>query len=137
MKRLACRTARKGAVRLLVVPLLAVALGVMLSGCALPAFAGRGAVLQSPEADLLVATEAYATALEVLADCRRAGLIDAEQAAEIEQWRIVAAQALDAWREALETGEEPYDAVAAFNHAVRALWRAQLQAEGRGGDGAG
>lgn len=122
-------------VRFLVVPLLAAALAVMLSGCAL--VQSRGAVLQSPEADLLVATDAYATTLEVLADCRRAGLIDAEQAAEIEQWRIVAAQALDAWREALETGEEPYDAVAAFNHAVRALWRAQLQAEGRGGDGAG
>ena len=55
----------------------------------------------------------------------------------VEQWRIVAAQALDAWREALETGEEPYDAVAAFNHAVRALWRAQLEAEGRRSDGPG
>jgi len=51
----------------------------------------------SQRAQLATAADTYATTLNVLADARRAGLIDDQQAAEIERWRVVARAALDAW----------------------------------------
>jgi len=91
----------------------------------------------SERARLLAATDAYTTTLEVLADARRAGLIDDQAAAEVEQWRVVARAALDAWRLAVETGQPAEGAIQRFNEALRELTRARLSAEGRRGDEGG
>lgn len=84
----------------------------------------------SPEAQLLGATDAYATTLNLLADYRRAGLLDDEQAAEIERWRIGARLALDAWQEALEANDsEPETAIETYNRLMQALTQALIAAE--------
>jgi hypothetical protein len=83
----------------------------------------------TPEAQLRNAVDAYASTLSVLTDCRRAGLIDDEQAAVIETWRALARQALDAWRIALEAGEGTDTAAESFSRAMRELWRLQFEAQ--------
>lgn len=99
---------------------LALGLSVGLAGCA------------SERAQLRNALDAYSTALEVLTDARQAGLIDDEAAAEIEEWRSIAREALDAWRLAVETGEPAEGHVQRFSEAMHALTRAMLEAERRG-----
>jgi len=83
----------------------------------------------SPRAQLRNAVDAYAATLRVLADARKAGLIDDEHAAEIERWRATARAALDAWRAALEKGRPVDGPAAQFNEAMREL--ARLRWEGR------
>jgi len=85
----------------------------------------------SERSRLLAATDAYATTLEVLADARRAGLIDDQAAAEIERWRVAARAALDAWRSAVETGQPPEGAIQRFNDAMQVLTEAALDAKRR------
>ena len=87
-----------------------------------------GCTLNAPSqgAQLRTAGDAYATTLNVLADYRRAGLIDDEQAAEIELWRAAARAGLDAWRQALDEGDS---AVQSYNRAIGELTRALLMAE--------
>jgi len=87
----------------------------------------------SQRAQLATAADTYATTLNVLADARRAGLIDDRQAAEIERWRVAARAALDAWRVAVETGAPADSAIQRFNEAMRALTDMMLQAERKGG----
>jgi len=87
----------------------------------------------SGRAQLRNAVDAYTTTLNVLAEYRRAGLIDDEQAAEIERWRVAARHALDAWRVAVQEGESEDAPVRAFNEAMRALTDAALEAERRHG----
>ncbi len=102
------------AARVLVIALVASALG-----CA------------SDRAQLRNAVDAYATTLEVLTDARQAGLIDDAAAAEIEGWRGIAREALDAWRLALETGTPAEGRVQRFNEGMRVLTRAVIEAERR------
>ena len=85
----------------------------------------------SQRAQLATAADTYATTLQVLADARRAGLIDDQAAARIEEWRAVAREALDAWRLADETGAPAEDAIQRFNEAMRVLTRAVIEAERR------
>ena len=102
------------------VALLIVLAGIVLSlGCA------------SERAQLATATDAYATTLQVLADARQAGLVDDAAAAEIETWRATARDALDAWRVALEAGEQTDGPVQRFNQAMRSLTQALMAAQRR------
>ncbi|MFO7959004.1 MAG: hypothetical protein R6X33_18110 [Candidatus Brocadiia bacterium] len=96
-----------------------ICLVLLLAGCA------------SERARLRNATDAYSTALEVLTDARQAGVINDQQAAEIEEWRSIARDALDSWRVATETGGPTDEPVQRFNQAMRALSRAVVQAERR------
>lgn len=111
MKRGACAGGFSPPVAVSVIVLVAVA-----CGCAAP----------SQRAQLRTAGDVYATTLNVLADYRRAGLIDAERGAEIEQWRVAARAGLDAWRQALDEGDS---AVQSYNRAIGELTRALLMAE--------
>lgn len=99
--------------------LITLGLSVVLAGCA------------SERQQLRNAVDAYATTLEVLTDARLAGVINDQQAAEIEEWRSIARDALDSWRVAVETGEPTDQPVQRFNEAMRALTRAMLEAERR------
>jgi hypothetical protein len=68
---------------------LAIALLVTLAGC------GRTEAQR-----LRNAADAYATAVDLAADARQAGLIDDAEARRIETYRRTARSALDAWRDA-------------------------------------
>ena len=63
----------------------------------LVAFSGCG---QTEAQRLRNAADAYATALDLAADARQAGLIDDAEARRIETYRRTARSALDAWRDA-------------------------------------
>jgi hypothetical protein len=89
----------------------------------------------SPRAQLRTAVDAYATTLGVLTDARAAGLIDDAEAAEIETWRVLARQALDAWRAALDADADPGSAIQTFNEAMRALVATRLGTEEGPDDG--
>jgi outer membrane murein-binding lipoprotein Lpp len=53
---------------------------------------------------LLVAVDTYTAAVETLSDLQAAGVADVEDVARIEPYRVAARAALDAWREAVESG---------------------------------
>jgi len=91
----------------------------LLAGCA------------SERAQLRNAVDAYTTTLQVLTDARQAGLIDDATAAEIEGWRGIAREALDAWRLADETAAPAGEPVQRFNEAMRVLTQAVIEAERR------
>lgn len=94
-----------------------------------------GCAGMSPEARLLAATDTYTATVNLLAECRRAGLIDAEEAAHIEVWRAAAREALDEWRLAFDEGRVPESAVDTFAGAADALADALARAERRRSDG--
>jgi len=111
--------------RTMPIPIVVSVVVLLAAGCA------------SQRAQLATAVDTYAATLQVLADARRAGLLDDQAAAEIERWRVVAREALDSWREAIDAGDAADSAIQRFNEAMRELMRARLSAEGRRGDEGG
>ena len=90
----------------------------------------------SSRRSLVVATETYAAVMETLAEYRRAGLIDDETAAQIEQHRRRARAALDAWRDAELAGGSTAHYVEVFDGALTELIEAEIAArEQEAGDG--
>lgn len=83
----------------------------------------------TPAGQLQTATEMYATTLNILADYRRAGALDAEDVAKIEHWRVIARASLDAWRYALQSGSNTETPAEMFNEAMRAITDVILKLE--------
>lgn len=67
------------------------------------------------------AADTKAATMQLLADYRRAGLIDDEEALLIEKHRKAAQKALERWAEAVENNEGPERAIQNFNKAMRVL----------------
>lgn len=101
--------------------------------CALMLYVTCGCATMTPRAKWITAVDSYNTTMHVLADCRRMGLIDNEQAADIERWWPIANRALVLWDMALTSGENPDDLICIFNEVMRELCRARIEALGRGG----
>jgi len=101
---------------------------------ALVVLAALAASCASPRQGLAGSVELYTVTLDTLTQYRRAGLIDDEQAAEIESARAAARAALDAWRAALQAQESPKGAIAEFNAAMARIIALRTGAERRAGD---
>jgi len=93
---------------------------IVLAGCA---------SVQTPRERFRVAADAYAAAMETLAEYRSAGLIDDEAAARIEVCRRLARAALDAWHAAIKAGGDPSASIQQFSGALQKLLDEQLKAE--------
>ena len=72
-------------------------------------------------AALYVSVDAYSTALETLTAARQAELIDDEEAAQIDEWRVLARDALDDWRAALAGDPHAPPAASAAEAFARAM----------------
>jgi len=106
---------------LLAVVVLAVALSLLV-GCA-------GGTVDDQRQALRNAADSYATAVDALADARTAGELDEAACQRIGTFKLAARQALEAWREAVDTGQPPDTAIEAFRAALRAMIEEQLRAE--------
>jgi len=73
----------------------------------------------------------YAQTLEILTTYRQLGLIDDEQALEIEVYRVQARCALDSWQQALNDGVEPSTAIEEFNVIINYLLDTIIEIERR------
>jgi len=75
----------------------------------------------TPRANLATAVDSASMTLELLTDARQAGMIDDAQAAEITRWIIVMDATLYAWREAIESGEDPGPAIELYLQVLERL----------------
>ena len=102
-------------------PLLVAVLAVVsLVGCA----------SMTPERQLLLATETYASAVRVADVMLQAGVIEIEEAESIDRYRAIARQALDRWRAAVVAGEPGGGHAAAFELALTVIESEITRAQG-------
>lgn len=89
-----------------------------------------GCALMQERSSLRTAVDTYATTLSLLAEHRAAGDLSDETVERIDVARVIVRQALDDWREALETDKSPSRAIGNFTEAMTVLIEARLAAEG-------
>lgn len=99
-----------------------VLIALMMDGCA----PGHNTAISR----VTIATDTYTATLNTLTAYRRLGWIDDDQYNEIEKYRIVAAEALDAAEQAIGSDDEQYLIyLRAFNEAVQRLAMIRSQIE--------
>jgi len=86
--------------------------------------------LESQHDQLLVATTAYSTTLTVLTEMRRMDKLSDAQIARVNEYKPVVRAALDAWRKALEDGQETKSYIKAFDAAVLQLMKVYSEVQG-------
>lgn len=94
--------------------------------------------LQTERVSLALANRTLGTTMGVLADLRRAGKLDDQQADLVNEFYPKAEAALDEWQAALEASDSPQSAIARFQRALAVLQRITREAQGEGdGEGGG
>lgn len=107
---------------MIIAAIILIASSMMIDGCA----PGHNTAISR----VTLATDTYTATLNTLTAYRRLGWIDDDQYNEIEKYRIVAAEALDAAEQAIGSDDEQYLIyLRAFNEAVQRLAMIRSQIE--------